>query len=293
MSYNPMMNSPFLLENQTEYKKWRDNKLAQYPASKNKILVKLNNSNLNNNSINLLRDSINKYNFGIYEFNSKLTNEYLKKFCSKLKLLQSVSNLLADENDISNITNQNTERKQSSGIEYIPYTNKQLNWHTDGYYYPIDSAVKSFLLHCEHPAKIGGENILLDHEIMYIFLRDHNPDYIKILMQNDIMEIPGNKNIKGSSSIKGPVFYIDEKNFLNMRFTSRQQNIIWQKSDMIKKIKDYIFSFIAEDNYYTFNILLRENQGYIANNVLHKRKEYVDGDKKRLLKRLRFSERVE
>lgn len=288
-----MMNSPFLLENQTEYKKWRDKKLAQYPASKNKILVKLNNSNLNNNSINLLRDSINKYNFGIYEFNSKLTNEYLKKFCSKLKLLQSVSNLLADENDISNITNQNTERKQSSGIEYIPYTNKQLNWHTDGYYYPIDSAVKSFLLHCEHPAKSGGENILLDHEIMYIFLRDHNPDYIKILMQNDIMEIPGNKNINGSSSIKGPVFYIDEKNFLNMRFTSRQQNIIWQKSDMIKKIKDYIFSFIAEDNYYTFNILLRENQGYIANNVLHKRKEYVDGDKKRLLKRLRFSERVE
>ena len=288
-----MMNSPFLLENQTEYKKWRDNKLAQYPASKNKILVKLNNSNLNNNSINLLRDSINKYNFGIYEFNSKLTNEYLKKFCSKLKLLQSVSNLLADENDISNITNQNTERKQSSGVEYIPYTNKQLNWHTDGYYYPIDSAVKSFLLHCEHPAKSGGENILLDHEIMYIFLRDHNTDYIKILMQNDIMEIPGNKNINGSSSIKGPVFYIDEKNFLNMRFTSRQQNIIWQKSDMIKKIKDYIFSFIAEDNYYTFNILLRENQGYIANNVLHKRKEYVDGDKKRLLKRLRFSERVE
>ena len=293
MSYNPMMNSPFLLENQTEYKKWRDNKLAQYPASKDKILVKLNDSNLNDNSINLLRDSINKYNFGIYEFNSKLTNECLKKFCSKLKLLQSVSNLLADENDISNITNQNTEREQSSGIEYIPYTNKQLNWHTDGYYYPIDSAVKSFLLHCEHPAKSGGENILLDHEIMYIFLRDHNPDYIKILMQNDIMEIPGNKNINGSSSIKGPVFYIDEKNFLNMRFTSRQQNIIWQKSDMIKKIKDYIFSFIAEDNYYTFNILLRENQGYIANNVLHKRKEYVDGDKKRLLKRLRFSERVE
>ena len=73
-----MMNSPFLLENQTEYKKWRDNKLAQYPASKDKILVKLNNSNLNNNSINLLRNSINKYNFGIYEFNSKLTKSTLE-----------------------------------------------------------------------------------------------------------------------------------------------------------------------------------------------------------------------
>ena len=149
------------------------------------------------------------------------------------------------------------------------------------------------MLHCENPAANGGQNILLDHEIIYIYLRDHNPDFIEILMQNNIMGIPKNNNISGSSSIEGPVFYTDEDGFLNMRFTSRQQNIIWQKSDMIKKIKDYIFSFIAEDNKYVINILLKENQGYIANNILHKREKYIDGENKRLLKRLRFSRRVE
>ncbi len=77
-----------------------------------------------------------------------------------------------------------------------------------------------------------------------------------------------------------------------MRFTSRQQNIIWQKNDMIKQIKDFIYSFIMEDNKYKFNVLLKENQGYVANNILHKREEYTDGKNKRLLKRLRFSKRI-
>jgi hypothetical protein len=77
-----------------------------------------------------------------------------------------------------------------------------------------------------------------------------------------------------------------------MRFTSREQNIIWQKNDTIKKIKDFMFSFINEDTKYTFKLLLQENQGYLANNILHKRESYIDGKKKRLLKRIRFSNRI-
>ena len=64
-----------------------------------------------------------------------------------------------------------------------------------------------------NPAANGGQNILLDHEIIYIYLRDHNPDFIEILMQNNIMGIPKNNNISGSSSIVGPVFYTDEDVF--------------------------------------------------------------------------------
>ena len=39
--------------------------------------------------------------------------------------------------------------------------------------------------------------------MIYIFLRDHNPEFIDILMQEDIMEIPKNKNISSSQAIKG------------------------------------------------------------------------------------------
>ena len=292
MSYNHNMNSPFILENETEYKDWRHHKLSLFPANKEDLIIKLNNKDINSNKIELIKNIISKYNFAIYEFESKITNETLKEFCSKLNLVKSISNPLSDENNISNITNEPKLVEKKSGVEYIPYTNKQLNWHTDGYYYPIDKSVKSFLLHCECPADEGGKNLLIDHEIIYIYLRDHNPDYIDILMKKNIMEIPKNKNIKGSKSIIGPVFYIDDEGLLNMRFTSREQNIIWKRNDIIKKIKEYIYSFISENSKYTFDLLLKENQGYIANNILHKREKYIDRQNKRLVKRIRFSKRI-
>ncbi len=240
------MNSPFILENHTEYKEWRDLKLLNYPVQKNKLIFKFDKNIADEKVLNLFKSTINDYNFVIYEFGSEVLDAELLNFCSALGLTNSVSNLFSDEDNISNITNQEEEKQTSKG-EYIPYTNKQLNWHTDGYYYPINSAVKSFLLHCVYPAKEGGENLLMDHEIIYIHIRDHNPDFIDVLMQNNIMEIPNNKNLKESKNISGPVFYVDEKKFLNMRFTSRQKNIIWKKNDMIKKIKKFMYEFINED----------------------------------------------
>jgi len=292
MSYNPVMKSPFILENQTEYISWRDNKLSLYPKDIESLSISFDFENIDINKITQLKKIVENYNFAIYDFSAQISDKKLQEFCVQLNLMSSVSNLLADENGISSITDNSSLVQKKLNIEYIPYTNKRLNWHTDGYYHPLDSTVKSFLLHCNEPAQKGGENLLLDHEILYIFLRDHNPDFIDVLMQENIMEIPKNKNSKNSSSSIGPVFYIDTENFLNMRFTSRQQNIIWKKDDMIKKIKDYISSFILDDDKYIFKLLLKKNQGYLANNILHKREGYLDGENKRLLKRLRFSERI-
>ena len=292
MSYNPVMKSPFILENQTEYISWRDNKLSLYPKDIESLSISFDFENIDINKITQLKKIVEKYNFAIYDFSAQISDKKLQEFCVQLNLISSVTNLLADENGISFITDNSSLVQKKLNIEYIPYTNKPLNWHTDGYYHPLDSTVKSFLLHCNEPAQKGGENLLLDHEILYIFLRDHNPDFIDVLMQENIMEIPKNKNSGSSSSSIGPVFYIDTENFLNMRFTSRQQNIIWKKDDMIKKIKDYISSFILDDDKYIFKLLLKKNQGYLANNILHKREGYLDGENKRLLKRLRFSERI-
>ena len=286
------MKSPFALENQTEYISWRDNKLSLYPKDIESLSISFDFEDIDINQITQLKKIVKDYNFAIYNFSAQVSDEKLQEFCVQLNLMSSVSNLLADQNGISNITDNSSLVQKKLNIEYIPYTNKPLNWHTDGYYHPLNSTVKSFLLHCNEPAQEGGENLLLDHEILYIFLRDYNPDFIDVLMQENIMEIPKNKNSKSSSSSVGPVFYIDSEKFLNMRFTSRQQNIIWRKDDMIKKIKNYISSFILDDSKYIFKLLLKKNQGYLANNILHKREEYLDGENKRLLKRLRFSERI-
>lgn len=286
------MNSPFLLENQAEYEEWKKIKLSSYPKSLSDLCVKIDQNNFGQTQIDDLKKIVSKYNFVLYKFDSKIDDLVLQQFCKKLNLVESISNPLSDINNISNITDKSNETREKIKGEYIPYTNKKLNWHTDGYYYPINLSVKSFLLHCENQAASGGKNQLIDHEVIYIFLRDHNPEFIDILMQEDIMEIPKNKNISSSQAIKGPVFYIDEGNYLNMRYTSRKQNIIWKKDGMIKKIKIFLDSFLNDNEEYIFSLLLKNNQGYIANNVLHRREEYVDGKKKRLLKRIRFSNRV-
>ena len=74
--------------------------------------------------------------------------------------------------------------------------------------------------------------------------------------------------------------------------TTKKKNKKKKKDNTIKKIKKFIFEFITEDQKYLFKLMLKKNQGYIANNVLHKRESYLDGDKKRLLKRIRFSNRL-
>jgi hypothetical protein len=65
--------------------------------------------------------------------------------------------------------------------DFIPYTHKPINWHTDGYYNTLDRRILGMTLHCAQDAEAGGENALLDHEIAYIQLRDANPDYIAAL----------------------------------------------------------------------------------------------------------------
>jgi len=285
------MKSPFILENETEYKNWRQTKLELYPLDISKFSIPLDINNFQKKDLDLIKFNMNKYNFALYNFKSELTNNELENFCTMLNLNNSISNLFSDSNNISDIKDHKDTNNNQMG-EYIPYTNKPLNWHTDGYYYPLNNSVKSFLLHCVNPAHRGGENLLLDHEILYILIRDHNPSYIKILMENNIMGIPRNKNNAESTNINGPVFFIDDEYSLNMRFTSRQQNIVWKKSDIIDKIKKFIFNFVESDTKYITKILLKKNQGYIANNILHKREKFFDNKNKRLLKRIRFSKKL-
>jgi len=285
------MKSPFILENETEYKNWRQTKLELYPLNISKFSIPLDINNFQKKDLDLIKFNMNKYNFALYNFKSELTNNELENFCTMLNLNNSISNLFSDSKNISDIKDHKDTNNNQIG-EYIPYTNKPLNWHTDGYYYPLNNSVKSFLLHCVNPAHRGGENLLLDHEILYILIRDHNPSYIKILMEKNIMGIPRNKNNAESTNINGPVFFIDDEYSLNMRFTSRQQNIVWKKSDIIDKIKKFIFNFVESDTKYITKILLKKNQGYIANNILHKREKFFDNKNKRLLKRIRFSKKL-
>lgn len=290
---------PYLLKETRAYQDWRARKLYKYPKQEKQLLIELNNPiKLTDNEKFQLRASCAKTNIAIYrclnaqQYERQNDKHLVAGIAQQLGLQQLDANLCADEDCISVI--QDTGEQ---GSHYIPYTNKALNWHTDGYYNANDQRIHAFLMHCVRPAKNGGENSYLDPEIAYILLRDENPDYIEALMQNDVMTIPANE-IDGKqvrSAQTGPVFFIDKKTqAVCMRYTARKRNIVWKQNKIVQQAIDFLHE-ILQNSPYIFRYTLSVDEGVVCNNVLHNRtayEDYQDENKKRLLYRGRFYNRV-
>jgi hypothetical protein len=199
-------------------------------------------------------------------------------------------NLRSDEDDITSLT-----VKEQAGTQYIPYTNRPLSWHTDGYYNTPQHQVRGFILHCAQPAAEGGENQLIDHELVYLHLRDENPAYIAALMHPEAMTIPPNvaegAEIRGASS--GPVFSIDSQTgSLHMRYSARKRNIEWRDDALTLEAAACITQVLDIDEL-TYIYRLKAGEGVICNNILHKRSGFNDSqDEKRLMYRARYYDRV-
>jgi hypothetical protein len=289
--------NPFLLANNTSYIAWRQQKLANYPTTIKDLIVKINNPyHLSSQEYTALLTRCRKTNLAIYEIdtNTAVDKSALQALTAQLGLHRLDHNLCADEDGIAALQVNTTGRSQ----EYIPYSNRPINWHTDGYYNPPEQQVRAVLLHCVHPALTGGDNQLLDHEIAYIQLRDANPDYIAALMATDVMTIPANveQGTELRTAQSGPVFSIEpQTGALHMRYTARTRSIVWKSSDILSAALTYLQQLFHQDSPYVFHGRLAPNQGLICNNILHNRSGFTDGDnpeQQRLLYRMRFYDRI-
>ena len=181
-------------------------------------------------------------------------------------------------------------------LGYIPYTDKQLSWHTDGYYNAPDGRIGAMVLHCVHQAKAGGGNELFDPEIAYIRLRDENPDYIASFTHPEAMIIPENTDPRSPYrpvSI-GPVFFNDPvTGALHMRYSARSRNIIWRDDPVTARARPFLNDVLASDPL-IIRHRLKPGQGIISNNILHNRSRFKESrtTQKRLLYRIRYKERV-
>ena len=179
---------------------------------------------------------------------------------------------------------------------YIPYTDKPIHWHTDGYYNPLEYQIRALFLHCVSPAARGGGNALLDHEIAYIHLRDINPEYIRALSASCAMTIPANivDGVEIRPQCTGPVFSILPGGHLHMRYTARTRSIEWKEDSVTKAAVKTLEEFLASSSPYIYRATLQPGQGLISNNVLHDRSGFEDSDNiKRLLYRLRYYQRID
>lgn len=297
ISFAPLPDSgPFSLNDDAAYRRWREEKLAGYPQSAAELLVSIEDPRqLTAAERDALGRRIAKTNFVIYQLANPATGDKaaIKALGAQFGLQHRDSNLCADEDSITSLRVIPGGRHQN----YIPYSNRRISWHTDGYYNELDRQIRGMVLHCVQDAAKGGENLLLDHEIAYIHLRDTSPAHILALMQPGAMTIPPNveNGLQIRGELTGPVFSVDPATgALHMRYTARTRSIEWHADQATLAARDCLRDLLASDSPYIFRHRLAPGQGVLANNVLHARTAFEDdaNGKQRLLYRARYFERI-
>ncbi|MBI3779122.1 MAG: TauD/TfdA family dioxygenase [Gammaproteobacteria bacterium] len=287
---------PFSLQDEAAYRRWREKKLHSYPEKAEWLIVEVNDPRaLTHAEAEAIRQRCRKTNMAIYASRlGGLEDKAIPRQLGERFGLQHLdSNMLADDDGVTSL--QVVPGKSQRG--YIPYSNRRLLWHTDGYYNSPESFIRAFVLHCVSPAAEGGENSLLDHEIVYILMRDANPEYVRALMAPDAMTIPANTESgeETRAASIGPVFSADAAGNLHMRYTARTRSIVWKQDAMTLEAVRFLETLLAGDSPYMFHHRLAPGQGLICNNVLHNRTAFMDDVDKgiaRLVYRARYYDRI-
>jgi len=289
-SMNTIPDNPFDPQNLITYQEWRVKKLNSLQQSTLQVVEIKDPEAITPDEYQALLSQIAIFNFATFRLKSgpAIDGKILKTFGSQFDLRHLDRNLYANNNDISELRVINEGRRG----EYIPYTNRPLGWHTDGYYNLKDRSIHSFILYCQQDAAEGGNNQLLDPELAYMYIRDNSPAYIEALMQPDVFTIPA--TIENDRIIRpaqeNPVFSITPRTgALHMRYTQRKTNIQWKQDHNTQTALSLLGGLLASDSDTILNVRLKSGEGLICNNVLHNRSAFTDSpDKTRLMYRARY-----
>lgn len=289
------IHSPFDPDKESDYRLWRATKLDNSPTDPSDLRLYLSSvSGPDESEQAFIRDCCRRANLALISLAEgwERSGEGLRRLGARLGLEHLDQNLCADEQSISAIE----ARDRGRANEYIPYTDRPLSWHTDGYYNAPQQQVRAWSLLCVRPAAAGGDNQLLDPEIAYILLRDHDPALIRGLMQPDAMTIPPNiedgKEIR--PAVSGAVFSIARDGSLHMRYSARQRNIVW-KPGAAAAAAEFLRDLFSSGSPHILRHRLQPGEVLLSNNVLHNRSGFRDTDRLgqgRLLYRARYLDRI-
>jgi alpha-ketoglutarate-dependent taurine dioxygenase len=294
---SPATTSPFDLADDRAYQRWREWKLSDYPCTAEDLIVSVANPfRLSPAEKQALLNRCQKANAAIYRIAAGdfADKELVGALGRQFGLVRLDRNLRADEDSITSLK----VVPETRGTYYIPYTNRPLNWHTDGYYNTPEEQVRGVVLHCVSDAAEGGENVYLDHEMAYVQLRDANPEYLAALMQPDAMTIPANTEagVEIRPAQSGPVFSVEpHSGSLHMRYTARTRSIVWKDDRTTRMAVGFLTEVLAGASNFLFRHRMRPGEGVICNNILHKREAFADdplSGHTRLLYRARYYDRI-
>jgi hypothetical protein len=295
----PIAANPFDLADDATYGRWRQWKLDIAPRRAEDLLVAVGDPRqLSESETAALAARCRKANMAFYAGPAIEDKSIPVALGARFGLQRLDANWLADEDGVSSITPGTGEGKR----DFIPYTERPIRWHTDGYYHPADRKIRAMVLHCVRPAAQGGENAVIDHEIAYILLRDENPDFIRALSMPDAMTIPERTDDQGvaRAAETGPVFSLDASGDLHMRYTARTRSIAWRDDAATRHAVAFLQAMLDAppgDCPWVLRLRMSAGMGLVCNNVLHDRAGFSDPtgsppERRRLLYRARFCERI-
>jgi alpha-ketoglutarate-dependent taurine dioxygenase len=295
----PAMQNPFDLNNPAAYLRWRDRKLARAVTNTSDLIVEIKDPRtLTTAEHATLLNRCQRSNMVIYATPTDAVDEIpvnedtVRMFGLQFGLKSLDANWLAGEQGITRVTVCAEDGQRQA---YIPYTDRAIKWHTDGYYNPPERQIRSFVLHCMQSAGQGGENRLMDHEIVYLMVRDSNVDFIRALSAPDAMTIPERTDEQGvaRAAQTGPVFSVNADGTLHMRYTARTRSIEWKQDATTLAAVAFLEQLLASGTTHIHRTRLEPGMGLLCNNVLHDRAAFVDDvAAQRLLFRARYHDRI-
>ena len=291
------MSGPFDLDDADAYARWRERKLDTAPRRLDDILVELDDPRC------LTAAQCQRFvalhaccNMAVYagKTDTDPDKDIPRLLGQQLGLQTLDDHWLTDGDGISPLSVSGAEQR-GERKEFIPYTDKPIRWHTDGYYNAPARTIRGLILHCVQSAATGGDNQLLDHEIAYLLLRDENPEFVRALSAPDAMTIPSRADESGVARAvqPGPVFSVNADGTLHMRYTARTVSIAWREDVVTRAAVVALVRLLASSTSWTLRGRLESGMGLICNNVLHDRSGFTEtAEKRRLLYRARYYERV-
>lgn len=276
------------------YARWRDAKLQSMPISADELTVEVCDPRaLSAVEHEAIVERLERANMAIYASPVRSEDKSIPLALGRqFGLSRLDGNWLADEDKITQIT----VDADGSRHHYIPYTTQAMNWHTDGYYNNPGKPIHAMLLHCVRSSARGGENNLLDHELAYIRMRDHNPDFVRSMTGRDAMTIPAREDEDGVArdAVSGPVFSNNAvSGRLHMRYTARTRSIVWFDDPTTRAAVAWLQALLNTETTGKICVRLEPGMGLICANVLHNRTPFEDDPATpRLLYRARFFDEI-
>jgi len=292
-----MVPSPFNLDDRGArgaYARWRDAKLAHLPVEASELIVEVRDPRaLTAAEHAAIAARLARANMAIYASPVFAEDKAIAMALGRQFGLNRLDgNWLADEDKVTRIT----VNDEGTRTHYIPYTTQPIKWHTDGYYNAVTQPVRAMILHCVRPAARGGENTLLDHEIAYLRMRDHNPEFVRAMMAPQVMTIPAREDDEGvaRAAVAGPVFSCHPlSGRLHMRYTARTRSIAWATDATTRAAVAWLEALLASDLPGKIQARLEPGMGLLCANVLHDRTRFEDEPSApRLLYRARYHDEL-